>query len=227
MAKIIPGKNGSKKDVITQKASALFRKKGFTATSMRDIAEAIGVEAPSLYNHIESKNAILKDICFRIAHLFTGNLREVELSPELYLSKIESIIRFHISMMIEEYESVYISDHEWKHLPEPFLSDFKTQRRNYRSRLAAILQKGIDNKEIGVINPYVAVLTILSAISGIESWQRSGKKVDATSLEENMVKILVEGLKYHPVINSANSHRELKQHPDFHKNVRISKKEKS
>src|SRR5450432_3109143 len=98
MAKIIPGKNGSKKDVITQKASALFRKKGFTATSMRDIAEAIGIEAPSLYNHIESKNAILKDICFRIARRFTGNLREVEIGPELYLSKIESLIRFHISM---------------------------------------------------------------------------------------------------------------------------------
>ena len=214
MAKIIPGKNGSKKDVITQKASALFRKKGFTATSMRDIAEAIGVEAPSLYNHIESKNAILKDICFRIARLFTGNLREVELSPELYLSKIESIIRFHISMMIEEYESVYISDHEWKHLPEPFLSDFKTQRRNYRSRLAAILQKGIDNKEIGDINPYVAVLTILSAISGIESWQRSGKKMDAKSLEENMVKILVGGLS---IIrnSSANGHRTGKSYQDL------------
>jgi AcrR family transcriptional regulator len=227
MAKIIPGKNGSKKDVITQKASALFRKKGFTATSMRDIAEAIGVEAPSLYNHIESKNAILKDICFKIARLFTGNLQEVELSTELYLSKIESIIRFHISMMIEEYESVYISDHEWKHLPEPFLSDFKTQRRNYHSRLATILQKGIDNKEISVVNPYVAVLTILSAISGIESWQRSGKKVDSKSLEENMVKILVGGLKYHPPVNSENSQRALKRHSDFHKNAGISKKEKS
>lgn len=227
MAKIIPGKNGSKKDVITQKASALFRKKGFTATSMRDIAEAIGIEAPSLYNHIESKNAILKDICFRIARLFTGNLREVELSPELFLSKIESIIRFHISMMIEEYESVYISDHEWKHLPEPFLSDFKTQRRNYRSRLAAVLQKGIDNKEISAINPYVAVLTILSAISGIESWQRSGKKVDATSLEENMVKILVEGLKYHPPINPVNSYPALKQQSGSPKNMGMSKTRKS
>ncbi len=136
MAKIIPGKNGSKKDVITQKAAALFQKKGFTATSMRDIAEAIGVEAPSLYNHIESKSEILKDVCFRVAQLFTGNLREVEIRQELYLSKIESIIRFHISMMIEEYENVYISDHEWKHLPEPFLSDFKMQRRNYRTRLS-------------------------------------------------------------------------------------------
>jgi len=195
MAKIITGKNGSKKDVITQKASALFRKKGFPATSMRDIAESIGIEAPSLYNHIESKNEILKDICFRIARLFTGNLREVEMSNQTNLSKIESIIRFHISMMVDEYESVYISDHEWKHLPEPFLTDFKTQRRNYRSRLAALLQKGIDKKEISAINTYVAVFTILSAIGGIESWQRSSKKVDAKSLEENMVKLLIEGLR--------------------------------
>jgi AcrR family transcriptional regulator len=199
MTKIVVGKNNSKKDVITQKASGLFRQKGFAATSMRDIAGAIGIEAPSLYNHIESKNEILKDICFRIARLFTGYLREVELSTQSSLLKIENIIRFHISMMIEEYESVYISDHEWKHLPEPFLSDFKAQRRNYRTRLSAILKRGIDNKEIWAIDPNIAVLTILSAISGIESWQRSGKKMDAKLLEENMVAFPVEGLRYHPL----------------------------
>ncbi|HWH64105.1 MAG TPA: TetR/AcrR family transcriptional regulator [Ginsengibacter sp.] len=195
MGKIPAGKNGSKKDAITQKASLLFGKKGFTATSMRDIAEAIGVEAPSLYNHIESKNELLKDICFKIANLFTDHLKEVELSSKSSLSKIESIIRFHISMMINEFESVYISDHEWRHLHEPFLSDFKNQRRNYRSRLAAILQKGITRREINTVDPHVAVLTILSSLSGIEGWQRSGKRIDANLLEENMIKILIEGLK--------------------------------
>src|ERR1700690_1626738 len=127
MSKIIAGKHGSKKDVITQKASSLFREKGFPAASMRNIAESIGVEASSLYNHIESKNEILKDICFRIAKLFTDHLKEIELSPKSNLSKIESIMRFHISMMIDEFESVHISEHEWRHLPEPFLSDFKNQ----------------------------------------------------------------------------------------------------
>ena len=195
MGKIITGKNRSKKDVITRKASALFRKKGFSGTSMRDIAESIGVEAPSLYNHIESKNDILIDICFNIARLFTDFLKEVEYTSGSNLSKIESIIRFHISIMINEFENVYISNHEWKHLPEPYLSEFKNQRRNYRLRLAALLQKGIDSKEINVVNPYVAVLTILSAISGIEGWQRSGKKIDAKLLEENMIKILIEGLR--------------------------------
>jgi TetR/AcrR family transcriptional regulator, cholesterol catabolism regulator len=194
MSKIIAGKNGTKKDVITKKALTLFRKKGFPATSMRDIAEAIGVEAPSLYNHIESKSEILEYVCFRIGRLFINHLKEVEFNKQNNLSKIESILRFHISMMIEEYESVYIAEHEWRHLPEPFLNDFKNQRRNYRSRLGAILQKGINAKEICAVNPYVAVLTILSAISGIEGWQKSGKKIDAQLLEENMIKILIGGL---------------------------------
>jgi len=35
---------------------------------------------------------------------------------------------------------------------------------------------------------------MLSAIGGIESWQRSKKNVDARSLEENMVKILINGI---------------------------------
>ncbi len=195
MAKIIPIKNGSKKDAIVQTAAYLFKEKGYTATSMRHIAETVGVEAPSLYNHIESKKEILTEICFRIARLFMEHLKEVELSPEAILSKIESIIRFHISMMLREYQNVYISDHEWKHMPDPFLTDFKNQRRNYRSRLAAILQKGIDKKEVRPLNPYAAVLTILSAIGGVESWQRSSKKIDAESLEEDMVKMLIGGLK--------------------------------
>ena len=195
MAKIITGKNGTKKDVITKKASRLFKEKGFSATSMRDLAEAIGVEAPSLYNHIGSKNEILQEICFKIANLFTAHINKVEVSSHSVLDKIELIIRFHIKMMLEEYESVYLSDHEWKHLPEPYLSNFKNQRRSYRARLADIIQLGIKNKELKNINSYVAGLTILSAISGIESWHRSKKKVDARSLEENMVKILIDGLK--------------------------------
>ena len=202
MAKIIPDKDGSKKDVIIQSAASLFKEKGYPATSMRDIAEIIGVEAPSLYNHIESKKEILNEICFRIARLFTIHLKEVELSDEPVLRKIESIIRFHISMMMTEYKNVYISDHEWKHLHEPHLTDFKNQRRNYRSRVAALLQKGIDKNEVTSVNPYVAVLTILSAIGGIENWQRSSKKIDAKSLEENMVNILIEGLTNHAIANT-------------------------
>jgi TetR/AcrR family transcriptional regulator, cholesterol catabolism regulator len=162
---------------------------------MRDLAEAIGVEAPSLYNHIGSKSEILQEICFRIANIFTAHINEVENNKESFIKKVESIIRFHIKMMIEEYESVYLSDHEWKHLPEPYLSNFKNQRKNYRKRFADIVQNGIDKNEIKNINPYIVVLTILSSIGGIESWQRSSKTINAKELEEDMVKILIQGIE--------------------------------
>jgi AcrR family transcriptional regulator len=195
MAKIQGRKNSSKKDVIIEKASKLFREKGFGASSMRDLAEQVGVEAASLYNHIQSKSDILQAICFKVANEFIAHLDAVEASPEPVLKKMERIIRFHIRMMLEQYEFVYISDHEWRHLPEPYLSNFLNQRRNYRKSLADIIDKGIAKDEIRKIDPYVAVLTILSAISGIESWQRSRKNVSAETLESSMVTYLIEGLK--------------------------------
>jgi AcrR family transcriptional regulator len=195
MAKIQGKKNSTKKEVIIEKASRLFREKGFGAASMRDLAEHVGVEAASLYNHIQSKSEILQTICFKVANEFLTNLDAVESSPQPTLKKMEAIIRLHIRMMLDRYEFVYISDHEWRHLPEPYLSNFLNQRRNYRKRLGDIIEEGIARGEIKPIDPYTAVLVILSAISGIDSWQRSRKTTSAEALESNMVKYLIEGLK--------------------------------
>ena len=195
MAKIKSGKNGTKKEVIIDKATRLFMEKGFGSASMRDIAEHVGVEAASLYNHIQSKSEILQDICFKVANQFITHLEQVEASGSSAIQKMEILIRFHIRMMLQQYESIYISDHEWRHLPEPYLSNFLNQRRHYRKRLAAIIEQGVQSGEMKQIEPYVAVLTILSAISGIESWQRSRKTITEEMLEENMVRFLVEGLK--------------------------------
>ena len=195
MAKIQGKKNSTKKEVIIEKASRLFREKGFGAASMRDLAEHVGVEAASLYNHIQSKSEILQTICFKVANEFMTNLDALETSPQPTLKKMEAIIRLHIRMMLDRYEFVYISDHEWRHLPEPYLSNFLNQRRNYRKRLGDIIEEGIARGEIKPIDPYTAVLVILSAISGIDSWQRSRKTTSAEALESNMVKYLIEGLK--------------------------------
>jgi AcrR family transcriptional regulator len=195
MAKIQSKKNSTKKEVILEKASKLFREKGFGAASMRDLAEHVGVEAASLYNHIQSKSEILQAICFKVANEFISHLEIVEASNQTTLKKMETIIRLHIRMMLDQYEYVYISDHEWRHLPEPYLSNFLNQRRSYRKRLADIIEQGIQKEEMKNIEPYVAVLTILSAVSGIDSWQRSRKSISAEVLESNMVFYLIEGLK--------------------------------
>jgi hypothetical protein len=96
--------------------------------------------------------------------------------------------------MLHHYEEVYVSDREWKHLSDPYLSNFQNQRRIYRKRFAAIIENGINERQIKKIDAPTAVLIMLHAISGIESWHRSTQKITAEELEENMISILVGGL---------------------------------
>lgn len=190
-----PRKKASKKDLILEKAAIMFREKGFAATSMRDLAESVGIEAASLYNHIRSKNEILEAICFDVANRFNANIDSIEASQQRSIQKVETLLRFHIRQMVDHYEKVYVSDREWKHLEDPYLSNFQTQRRNYRKKFAAIIEEGISKSEIKKIDAPTAVLIMLHAISGIESWHRSQAKISAAELEENMVMIMIDGLR--------------------------------
>ncbi len=187
--------NISRKDFIIDKAASLFKEKGFKAASMREIADVVGVEAASLYNHIKSKNEILNIICFEVANRYVQKLDEIENMQVSSIDKIELVLRFHINGMINHFDEVYVSDREWKHLDQPFLNNMQTQRRTYRKRLAAIIDEGIKKKEIKKIDSPTAVLIMLHAISGIESWHRSTKKISGKDLQENMVAILIDGLK--------------------------------
>jgi TetR/AcrR family transcriptional regulator, cholesterol catabolism regulator len=195
MARIPTDKKHSKKAIIQTEAARLFRAKGYSATSMRDLAGTVGVEAASLYNHIASKSELLQDICFKVANEYTAHLLELESAQLPALQKIEAITRFHIRMMMDKYEEVYVMNHDWKHLEEPYLTNFVNQRRNYARRMAMLIENGIATGEIKPIDSYVAVLTILSAVRGIEFWQTSKKNISARDLEDNMVVHLVEGLR--------------------------------
>ena len=194
MAKIKALRNGTKKDVIAQKAAALFRKKGFAASSMRELGESLGIEAPSLYNHIGSKSEILQIICFKVANDFNINLAQVENKGESALNKLGEIIRFHINIMIQSFDEVFVANHEWKQLQEPFLSNFLIQRKTYENSLISIVSEGIKKGDLKNVHPYVAVLTILSAVRGIESWHRNKKNISAAELEKGMIIHLLKGL---------------------------------
>ena len=195
MARIKSSKSSTRKDVIIAKAAQLFREKGYSATSMRDLAENVGVEAASLYNHINSKAEILQEICFKTANQFMQHIADLEASSDGYINKLEAILRFHIRQMVNHYEEVYVMDREWKHLTEPYLQNMQNQRRAYRQRIAAVIEEGIRKGEIKDIDAPTAVLIMLHAISGIESWHRSTKRISGEMLEDNMVSILVGGLK--------------------------------
>lgn len=194
MAKIKAGKDSSKKEVIIQKAAFLFKAKGFAATSMRELADELGVEAPSLYNHISSKSELLQAICLQVADAFTVSLDISDREPAGTIDRLQLIIKSHIRMMTENFNEVFVANHEWKQLQEPFLSQFLNKRRSYEKRMVNLIEQGMRDGVFKNSNPYVAALTILSAVRGLEFWQQHKKNISSEVLEEEMVNHLLTGI---------------------------------
>ncbi len=195
MAKTISLKTNNRKDQIVEVATRLFHEKGFHATSMRHLAEQLGMEAASLYNHITGKEDLLQHICFGMATHYNAHLEQVENEPVSPIEKVEKMVRFHIAMMLSHFEAVYVTNRDWKHLKEPLLNNFMQQRKAYEKRFSLLLQQAIESGQIKQVNPHAAVLTILSAVRGIEFWQRNTRNISGSELEEDMVGILLYGLK--------------------------------
>jgi len=72
---------------------------------------------------------------------------------------------------------------------------FKTSGAITANALLLLLEQGITNGEINKIDASTAVLIVLHAVSGIGKLHRSTHKISGEELEENMMTILIDGLK--------------------------------
>ena len=194
MAKIKTETNGSIKDMILMNAAELFRKKGFAAASVRELAEALGIEAPSLYNHIGSKAELLQEICFDVAKDYTVHMEEMLASKKNAAEKTAEIIRFHVRKLSTDFDKVFVSEHEWKRLPQKFLEEFLAQRKAYENNMIEIVKEGIAKKIFKNLLPSIVVLSILSAVRGLELRQRHKNEFTIEELEETMVQHLLHGI---------------------------------
>ena len=182
---------------IIEIAAKLFKIKGFTATTMRDIAEQVGMEAASMYNHIKSKDEILQAICFKISNEYISQLNTIENQIKSPVEKIKELIRLHVRIIITDIDSISVANNEWKHLSEDALTAFKDARRDYEQRFAKIIEAGIAAGELQPINLSVALFTILSAVRWVELWYKNDREISPKILEENIISLLMNGLQKH------------------------------
>jgi AcrR family transcriptional regulator len=185
----------SRKEQIVRCAALLFKQHGFKATTMRMLAEAMGMEAASLYNHIRTKEELLQAICFSVAAAFNSHLAGVEKELLQPGQRVESIIRFHVHMWLTRYDDMYVSNRDWKHMNEPGLGEFILQRRHYEKRMAAVIQEGIQQEQFCPVHPYAAVLAILAGVRSMEYWQRNKRQVSSRQMADDLVALLLHGLQ--------------------------------
>ncbi len=186
--------NKSKKQTILEAAAELFRDRGYVATSMRDLAEAVNLKASSLYNHISGKEEILKTICFQNARRFLAGMKDIESQAISNTDKVRALIHLHIQIATEDFTSITAFNDEWRHLSEKELEKFIELRRDYEQRFKAIIKQGILAGEFTDLEPTIALYTVISAVRWIYDWYKPGKPINLNQLEEQVVAILLKGI---------------------------------
>ncbi|TFZ64814.1 TetR/AcrR family transcriptional regulator [Hymenobacter sp. UV11] len=188
-------KKSVKRELILTEAAKLFKDRGYSGTSMRDLAGQVGMEAASMYNHIKSKDELLDTICFRISDTYISQLQDTAAQAIPYGEKIKALVQLHIRLMVEDSAAVSVANHDWKYLPEPRLTEFKQARKAYEKGFAALIEAGIAAGEFRPVNVSVALFTVLSAVRWVELWYRPGRGLTAEELESNIITVLLGGLE--------------------------------
>ena len=177
---------------IREEAQNLFREKGYSATSMRDLAQAVGVEAATLYSHIKSKEEILQSICFDIADSFFNAFEKATLTEKDAALKLTAAIEAHLQVIWQNSDAAAVFFHEWRHLSEPYLTDFKLMRRRYEHGFRKIVQEGIDT---GLFNPMDVKFTVLTLFSAMNwTFDIREKQWSSSTLTMNLTTLIFNGL---------------------------------
>lgn len=182
-----------KTEIITI-AAKLFKEKGYSAVTMRDIAQEMNIKAASLYNHIKSKQEILVLIIIEIAEEFTTAMSKIVNSEETSIQKLEKIIQLHIDITMRDSAALASLNADWMHLADTELLYFIKMREDYEENFRKIVKKGIADGEIKNLNSEVLIFSMLSSLRTLHLWFGKENSPNASVLKSNLTQILLNGI---------------------------------
>lgn len=185
----------TRKEHILDESARLFRKKGFAATSVQDIAEAVGIKAASLYNHISSKQEILQEICIPISEAFSDGMKNILASSLTSIERLEAVVNLHVTLTQHFKDKMALITGDWIHLEGDALSTFKKLRKLYEKDFIQILDACKTEGHIDPsINTEISLFSILSSLHWLYSWRERHQDMSSIDLEKQLRKCLISGL---------------------------------
>jgi len=187
-------------------ARTLFATRGFDATSVRQIAEAVGVTVPALYYHFDSKrallNALAEDHCVRKAASVEAGLNH----QGDVRSRFERALSSYMEFMTGERETARITMRDPTLLSDPMLFALVTESESrVAGRLADLIQEGVSEGVFAADDPNLTAYLLLAAARSVALSRTLGGQsgpVPATdsddALSTALVELVTEGLLARP-----------------------------
>lgn len=96
------------KQLILKKALELFSERGYDSVSVGEIASAVGIKAPSLYNHYKSKEAIFQAIVRATAERYEKGTDKIDIHVENVSRDIPSFKKIAPESLIEKVRQIFL-----------------------------------------------------------------------------------------------------------------------
>lgn len=183
----------ARREELTRIAARLFAEQGYQGTSLADLAEALGVQKPSLYHHIAAKEDLLWEAAWEGANAFHAALDAVpaEAAPA---ERIRLALRGHLGVVTGQLDIATVFVREWRYLEGERHQTFLAERRRYEERIRELFREAVEGSQLRTdLDIPTAALLFLSAANWAYTWLRPGSDTD--QLADRFYSALLDGMR--------------------------------
>ena len=181
-----------KRERILQEAVALFYARGFTATTLDDIAAALGVTKPFIYTHFRSKTDLLAALCTPTIEMSLAAVANAAKGPGTPTDRLYRAVVDFTKVVLERQANIAIFFREEKHLAPEAMAEITTLRKRFDSTLSRLLTEGVAAGEFEVADVSLAALAIGGMISWAYTWHRPNGRLPLDELCARMAELALQ-----------------------------------
>ena len=162
---------------IRRAALRLFAERGYSAVSMRELAEAVGMRQGGLYNHFPGKQALLVDLMETHILALLQALQETMDGREGPEDRFRAFVRNHVAYHLDFPDDVFLAYMEIRSLEPENRARIVALRDSYEAVLRDILMKGQADGLFRIDDAAVFSRMLLSMMTGATVWYREGGRL--------------------------------------------------
>ena len=187
---------GARRREIDEVASELFHANGYAATSVRDIAKALDIQAASMYAHVASKEDVLWSIVDRGAMSFehAAEAAGADVTSGDPVDRLAALVEAHVEVITADPERSSVFATEWRHLSETRRAGIAARRDAYEARFRDTIADGIAIGAFHPTDPAIAATFLLAALNGIAAWYRPDGRLGADRIADHYVDLALRSL---------------------------------
>lgn len=172
------------KERIVEAAIDLFHRQGYNATSLRQIADGVGLQVGSLYNHMSSKEQLLFDIMREVMEeLIEHTEEEMAAAGEDTLQRVRAFLRASIHFHATRQKQTFIGNSELRGLSPEHRAEVVQLRDQYETMLRDTLQAAKDAGSMHAEDVQLATFAALALCTSVATWYRPDGRLSLDDLD--------------------------------------------